>query len=345
MKKNNLLLALSCIVYINQINAQGIVVDNIKKKVLVEHFSTALCSTCPAAHDKWKNVLKQKDDVIQVTHHSGYQTDIYTISESVDYIWFYNSAGTVAPAAMIDRTNLSSQGAMTFGGGPVFGISTEADLSKFINYGLNIAAGISIFIESEYDETTKDLNIRISGTTLNTEDDVYLNVFITEDKLVSQQAGATSTIREYEHNHVLRKVLTNVWGDAVQFSDNKYLVEYNHKITENWKVGNLQLIAFLSNYNSSNVNNCKVINAESVAVGESSPTVSINNTQQFPASVYVKDKTVFIDGEYSIANIYNLTGKKVKQLNANNSSVELSRGIYIVEIIAGNRRSVRKVSL
>lgn len=244
-----------------------------QKKVLVEHFTTQSCQYCPGAHTKWNSVLSTRENVIRVAHHVGFGTDIFTIAKSSTLLWFYSpEGGTWAPAAMVDRTNMASLGATGSGGaskGPVFGIGTEASLAKFVDNQLALDPEVKFNFYRNYNEMTRELSLAVSVEKLSNAslgDNPRLNVYLVENGLIANQSGGSST---YEHQHVVKEILTPDWGEEVIFnSESEFSVSYDMTLpaadARGWNSENMYIVAFLSNYNSTNQNDCKVYNADAI---------------------------------------------------------------------------------
>lgn len=321
--------------------------DFVDRKVILEHFTTAQCGNCPEKHELLEKVLGGNENVVWVAHHVGYLTDTYTISESSKYTRFFGEgAGEYAPAIMFDRTNLANEGAQTaINGsavaslGPVFFPFNEKTVSDLLNVRLDEAAFVEVIIEPEYDRETRELTVKVSGHVLKDlgGEDIRLNVFLTEDNLIGSQSGGGS---KYQHNHVIRAVLTGVWGEAVTFEDGKYSATYTYTLKSAWKPGNVKAIAFLSNYDSKDLNNCEVYNAESILIDPTS--VETVGKDDFVA-VCANQSSIVIDGEYAVAYIYDTTGKLITAMENGQQTFSTQNGIYFVKVVKGDKAIVKKV--
>lgn len=242
--------------------------DNfVQRKVLMEHFTTAVCPNCPTGHTYLEYALSSRENIIWVAHHAGYYTDIYTIKESEDYMAFYNSNSSYAPAVMLDRTNLKNQGAQGSSSatspGPIFSLSSPVE--KLMDYQLGQPAIVTVNIDKDYEVLSRELKLtvelnNIEGRTVPSGS--RLTVFLTESGLVGTQSGAQG---DYVHNHVIREVLSATWGDMIAFTDGKFTKEYTFIIPEEWDADNMEVVAFASKF-ANNVNEREVLNAEAVYV-------------------------------------------------------------------------------
>lgn len=340
----------------NQSSVSGVVskAEYTHRKVLLEQFSTVKCSNCPAAHKVFDKLLKdKKEDVIWLIHHSGFYKDDLTINESVDYIYFYGAVRGYAPAAMLDRSNLAKIGALNGNYdtalSPVFGMGS--DVNKLINERINSPALITVNIDSQFEPADRTLTVstygeipagsvdRLKGT------DVRLNIYLVEDSIPGLQEGVDG---EYIHNHAIRKVLTDVWGDKIELTTGKYhSKEYIFTLPDSWKERHMRVIAFFANSDQNNPNNAPIYNAEEVELipRKGDTSVKSEKTGGTDVSVYTASDNLFIKGDYKSAVIYNVTGDVIRMIHQPENKVSLSalvNGLYFVKFDVNGTSTVRK---
>lgn len=237
--------------------------DNaVNRRVLVENFTTAMCPNCPPAHEKIHQALEGTDAIL-VAHHSGFYKDLFTTSADEDYIWFYNNVNSFAPAIMFDRTVVNSF-VETGYPGPVFLPRSSAELATIHRAIKNIPATVEVAIEPAYDSSTRELTVTVSGKVVSTPGgaDHRIHVWLTENHLLSAMAQKGSDEgANYIHDNVMRANLTDVWGDAADLSRESYQYTFTTTISKDWKPENMEIVAFLSNFDSTDPANCKVFNA------------------------------------------------------------------------------------
>ncbi|MDH6355430.1 hypothetical protein M2132_001772 [Dysgonomonas sp. PH5-45] len=319
--------------------------DFYNKRVLLEHFTTSPCPNCYPAHLKWESVLETRPNVIMVAHHSGYQSDEMTIDAHNSYLWFYNSPAVYAPASMLDRTNLSSLGAINSSNkpaeGPVFAVRTLEQLALFTDSLSDNYAFASVNIDKNYNPANRKLNVTVSGESRFVSEinkDLNLTVYLVEDSIKGTQSGVSGA---YYHNHVVRAVLSGVWGDAVSFDGDTYSATYSFNIPANMDVNQMSIAAFLSAYDSE-PNGCKVYNAESVYI-EEKMSISDPQVDEKTAYVHAEGSSIVIDGEFTSAQIYDAMGRLIKSINNTTNSVSANSGLYIVKVTNGNKQFTEKV--
>lgn len=306
------------------------------RKVLLEQFSTSQCSNCPRAHEILEKIVGDSDEVAWVVHHAGYGYDTFTADASRKYVAFYGGY-TYAPALMLDRTNLAEQGALGSSSTegtipaktPVFQVTSENATKKLIDYSLSQPAFVTLNIEETYNAETSELQVRVTGEALiEFANPTFMNVFVTESGMVNYQNGA-SNANDYVHNHALRTTMTPTWGDEITYNeDGTFEKTYSLNLKSTWKPENMEVIAFISNYNEDDLNDCFVHNAEKKKISYSS-VESIDNSK---CNVWTNGKTVCISGEYKHAEVYAMDGRLVKAIDATPSLDIENAGIYIIVV-------------
>lgn len=318
----------------------------VDRKVLLENFTTAGCINCPGGHEILKKALNDNERVIWVAHHAGFGTDNYTIDPSVAYTWFYNENGsTYAPAMMLDRTNLSEYGASGSKGpakGPVFSLA-ESVVKATLDARLDEPSFVTVGIDKTYNEETRELSITVSGKTVDGAlpgDKVCLNLFLLENGLIGYQSGGGS---KYVHDHVIRDVLSETWGDEITFEGDQYQHTYSTTLSSKWKAENMQIVAFIGNYDKTSANNCNVYNAESTDIIDNQDS-GINSEESDAIRVYHSEGTVYIEGEYEEAVVFHANGQLVKKAE-NTDHFDLENGVYLVKVISKGCVSTHKIMI
>jgi len=191
-----------------------------KRNILLEAFTGQTCSNCPAGHQAEHKAVEslraQGFNVIEVSHHTGYSADAFSMNESADYTVFYNSGGQVyAPAAMVNRWYYSLD---TSSPGPVFHVS-QAQIEKYAEAVNKEEAFVTVDIEcSSYNETTREAELAINVNCLSKpEGTAALNILLVQDSILGYQtAGSTDS---YVHNSVFRgSIINNSWGADITAS-------------------------------------------------------------------------------------------------------------------------------
>lgn len=223
------------------------------RKFLLEHFTGSACGQCPEGMEAIKQYLaSQTIPYIWVSHHYGYGTDEYTISESERIGKSIGVSG--APNVSINRTKQVGNFAFT----PVYLIHPSVTIVD------DTVAEASVVIEHTYDSVSRVANITVSGQVANTETTAYmLTILIKENGLVGKQVDnnyAISNWLEYLHPRIVRDIITPEFGDTVAVENQAYSHTVSYTLNEEWKAENCCIVAYLSPARSTK----PIINAEQV---------------------------------------------------------------------------------
>ena len=166
MKKIFTVLVLLCVTLVA--SAQE-VPSSFPRKYLIEHFTGDQCGYCPYG---MYSIVDYTTDLtttpcIWVSHHYGFNTDEYTISESAKIASASGVNG--APNMAMNRTKVMGS---TIAFHP--GYLTEDGMPETIASKCETTAEASVVIEHTYNAETRELNVTVSGQVANTEVTEYL---------------------------------------------------------------------------------------------------------------------------------------------------------------------------
>lgn len=226
--------------------------ESFPRKFLLEHFTGSACGQCPEGMEAIKTYLaSQTIPYIWVSHHYGYNSDEYTISESERVGKALGVSG--APNVVINRTK--QVGSMAFT--PVYLLHPSVTIVD------DTVAEASVVINHTYNTASRELTITVSGQVANTEVDKYLlTVLIKENRLVGKQADNKYSMNaspwlEYMHTRTIRDMITPAFGDTIDVVNQAYSHTLTYTIDENWKAENCCIVAYLTPMNRK-----PIINAE-----------------------------------------------------------------------------------
>ena len=280
--------------------------ESFERNVLVEEFTTEKCPNCPSMATMMKNTLnrypQQAARVALVCHHSGFYTDQFTTSADNAYTWFYNDAGaTYAPALMFDRypyTEADNTGLKT----PVLFASNSSEIIAYINNRLNTPAYLDLDAEAAFNADSTSVTVWVTAKRAQGyEVTPRLAVVLTENDIAStSQAGYSGT---FYHAHVMRDI-NSTWGvDVDNWTDNQATYSYTFDLKNNWNRSNLQVVAYIGNYDSTDASNCVVEN--SVAVNPAAYTPASGDIDG-DGTVNVSDATALVNKVLGEADYSNL---------------------------------------
>lgn len=292
----------------------------IARKVLLEEFTGQNCVNCPSGHARLDQALAHEDNVITVAHHWGFGTDDMTAPGSTEYTWFYNSgSNTFAPGMMLDRhyydESYSLQGTSGAAPGPVFVVPESEYITSLIDEEKAKPASVAITLKRNYDPATRLITIQvgmkqIEGRSLG--DNPVLTIDLLENGIHAYQSGSTDA--NYQHDKVNRRFVTDPLGDPLTLSTGDYnYATYTSTLDAGWNPDNMEIVAFVSNYDKYNCNNCDVYNAADVSlVGNDDIPTSVGQSASGRKATAVA--------------VYNAAGMRIPALQTGLNIVKFSNG-------------------
>jgi hypothetical protein len=139
---------------------------------------------------------------------------------------------------------------------------------------INTPPDASLKITNQYNESTRQVDIKVEGKFLKTlTGDYKLAVYITEDSCISMQKDYSKTpenIPDYVHRHVLRGAVNSTWGDEVSTggtanAGTTFTKNYSYTLNSAWNAKNCHVVAFINKAGSS-VTEKEVIQVEEKSV-------------------------------------------------------------------------------
>lgn len=306
-----------------------------KHNILLEQFTTIPCINCPNGNNTLNVGTTGRDDVVWTAHHVGFQTDELTISGSRDYLAF---GVTGAPMAMFDRTSITG-----FRENPPvqIGYTSSTQGGAYVKAVLDYLAAIPSFstvkVSCDYDENNRNLTVKVNGECNGIFQTLYpntrLTMMLTENN-VTAKAVQVGTTNDYTHNHVVRSILTDTFGDEILWDGDKF--EYTKTVTldESWKPSDMHAVAFISKpFVASEPYNAEVLNT---GQGNVTGLSSIKAHEANSGDITIENGTLCVSGEPDAVEVYNANGTRV-DVNG------LKHGIYVVKVRKGNTVKTSKL--
>ena len=218
------------------------------RKYLIEHFTGDQCGYCPYGMYSIMDysAYYTTTPCVWVSHHYGYNTDEYTISESAKIASTCGAQG--APQMAMNRTKVMGT---TIAFHP--GYLVEEGMPETIASKCDTMAEASVVIDHTYDAATRELNVTVSGQVANTTVTEYLlTVLIKENGLIGKQADyywswKTAGYKEFMHPCVIRDLLTvSQLGDTVKIENQAYSKTFTYTVSEKWVAENCNVVAYIT---------------------------------------------------------------------------------------------------
>ena len=246
-----------------------IVVPETDKVVLVEELTGVSCPNCPKGAATVMAILDQfEGKVVAYEVHGNLLTDPLPESkydfrnpDAIELEEFLKPFWG-KPSASINRVLFDGQD---------FASTTIVDLwPSFVEEELQKPQVLDIVIAPSYDPSNRTAQFNVGVSAIDDiEGNLQLHVGIIDSHLIDPQEDNGAIIPDFEHNHVLKELLTQISGDDVangmQSGDNVSRA-YNYTVpAENigeWKIENMEVVAFITSSNA----NGEVLQAASVHI-------------------------------------------------------------------------------
>lgn len=220
-----------------------------EKVVLLEEFTGARCVNCPGGAEAVHSMLESETFAGKIVAVSLYPEQMPSLTTPInvdlrteaasEYFSAYGGVSKGMPAAMFDRTPYD---------GSVLQLTT-AKWSTVAAAMLLNASPVTISLSTEYAADTRELKISydVRYDELLTEE-VYMQLYVLENGIISKQASTKGTIQEYVNNHVLRTPVNGIWGDSLDANhmpDTHSLGTASVTLDAGWVAENIQVAGFV----------------------------------------------------------------------------------------------------
>ena len=331
---------------------------------LLEHFTTAQCQYCPSGHERLEQAMNGYEDrVCWVAHHVGFGTDAMTINESNQIATLYGGNGTWAPAMMIDRNADNSDG--NEADGVIGSVGYASDIQAQFDNALAVPSFITIGLSNlNYDPQSRQLTVTVSGSFV---DDFAgyqprVSLYLTQDGIhARQQSTNGQVLQNYEHNHVIRATISDIWGDAEMFTSTSagdtYSKTFTYTLPTTFSANNCRLVAFVNDYGP-DVLHRTVLNAtkSGYLMEGNDPTTGIGDVESsINVVTYPNPATemvyVTVEGQIRSFEMVDALGRTVMNgENVNADILELNvsslpQGLYIINVTTDRGVAAQRVNV
>lgn len=226
------------------------------QRAYVDKYTGPKCTNCPLADatlDAAHHQFGDKLVVVSINHHTGQgipfpdQPDLRT-DEGTTWDKYFGINGI--PAAYLNRNTATQySGSMD---------NITADISSVI--GTNPVVGVEVTADDSDGDGTVEIMARVYFKQSYTKP-VTLTLAMTEDLLAYKQSMPDGTVQDdYVHNHMLRDVITDVWGadiDCTGAAGEARQTTVSYTVSDqSVNLANCNIVAFVSDKSSRRVLNC-----------------------------------------------------------------------------------------
>ena len=214
---------------------------------LMEDFVAIHCGYCPAGRIFSDSLqAAHPDKFVVVGVHSGGLADPSAGEPDFRTVWgpelrsFFNV--NAQPRGVINRHAVNG----------VYGLSRTGWASA-VNNILAQPSPVNIGMASAFDAESHLLTVNVelyyTGDSPGGND--YVTVLLQEDHIIGyQQDWDFGPWADYDHENVLRAIITPTWGDEVSTTTTGSFVErtYTFTVPEQWNIDNCTVVAFIGEY-------------------------------------------------------------------------------------------------
>lgn len=239
-----------CLITIGGLMAQTLVSTNVEtRNAMLEEYTGIHCTYCPEGHAI----------AAQLNHDYPYQVFPIAIHQGS----FANpNAGepdyrTEFGDALAGQTGLTGYPSGTVNRHVFSGTNTALGRSAWAPAAMEIIemnSVVNVGAETSYNEATRELtvNVELYYTANSSQGSNFLNVALLQNKVYGPQIGGGAG-NNYEHNHMLRYLITGQWGEEITTTTEGTFVErtYTYTIPEDYNqvpviVENCDIAVFVS---------------------------------------------------------------------------------------------------
>ncbi|MFA8449223.1 MAG: Omp28-related outer membrane protein [Bacteroidales bacterium] len=223
----NLFLVLILMLSLSGYSQTNLSQEKQKKAVVLEEYTGIHCGFCPDGHRIAREIQEAYPDRVHViaVHCTSFaqpqagQPDFRT-DYGDTFFQFYGMQGV--PSGTVNRADFKVQGKDTkVLSRNLWKTSTEAELEK--------DAPVNIGLDFEYDKATRKLTVKteLYYTASSAKEENKLNIALVQNDIIGYQSG----VNNYRHMHVLRHLLTGLWGEAVSPTTEGTTIKKEHVYT------------------------------------------------------------------------------------------------------------------
>ena len=216
------------------------------RAVLIEDYTGQYCVNCPRATEEIERLIEEYGDsvVIAVAIHSGpfskqkgVPSPLYT---EVGDQYFSTWNLSAQPVGLVDRM---------FGSMPL----SFTDWGAGVNYELtNSTAPVAFVTGTAFDDETRTASVEVQTIGMDSVNvSGKLQVWLVEDSIDNFQLMPDGSTQEhYNHMHVLRASVNDLWGDQLSVNHGQVATKaYDIKLDPAWVPEHCSFVIFLYNDN------------------------------------------------------------------------------------------------
>lgn len=203
------------------------------RAVLLEEFTGINCGNCPDGHLRAHQLSVANPEIFftAAIHAGHYAQDaidfIVPQGKEIHDYFFAGLSGQWYPSGMVSRLTTDIPGEE----GAVLnrGVWGRVGWNRHLE-----TSPVNLWAESSYDSATRKLTINTEAYFTEDLEGASINIYLIQNDIVARQGGA---IGNYHHMHMLRDVITDTWGDAMETNKKGETFAKTYEYTLPQKIG------------------------------------------------------------------------------------------------------------
>lgn len=193
------------------------------RTVVLEKFTGVDCGACPGGDAKIHDLEEQYgDDFLAIAVHSFNASD-YNIPEGEAIQGTAQATGF--PAGSVNR--IAYEGLVQNEGGTAMGTTNwDAKVAEVLEMSSPVNLGAEVYYKVEQNKLV--INMEAYYTADSDEATNYINVMVLQNNIFGPQAGGGAG-DNYEHDHMLKALVTPQWGEAIETTSSGTLVDRKYE--------------------------------------------------------------------------------------------------------------------
>ena len=226
----------------------------VQKKVLIEELTGVSCPNCPAGTAALEAILTVFEG--RVVSNAIHGQFLAQPTSSSIYDFRYDDARDLEnelapflgkPAAVVDRVHFEDEDFQT--------VDNIGRWQSLVSQRLEEKAMVDIRLNVSYNESTRQASVEAEVEAVeDIEGIMRLMVLINESYLIDAQSNQTEIIPDYEHNHVMKEMLSAVQGDilasegmeAGEIISRSFSYTVPDEVNGEWIPENMEIISFVT---------------------------------------------------------------------------------------------------
>ena len=231
-----------------EIDEDTLTTPTVVRRILMEEYTGHYCTNCPEGSTEMQRLVGvYGDQIIPVSLHAGdvtfnephtgsgsYETDFRTPAGDAYAIQFPPNG---LPKGLVSRKNAGE------------GFQVGQWESEFLALKDDTPLAETTIVNT-YNAATREVTIDLEtewlldgglGTTYK------IQVGIIEDHIIDWQLDGSTNVPDYDHRHVFRGAVNNVWGETVSTTSqgSKDTKSYTYTLNAGWNADNCEVVAFI----------------------------------------------------------------------------------------------------